>query len=136
MTLSITSAALGLVLFFGVLLLVRRGALHGRLAVGWLALGAAGLAIGMFPGWADTVGLWFGVSYPPMLVAFIGLILVALKALAQDVQSSQREQEMRRLVQRVAMLDLELRQLGQRRTDEPTASASAETAVDAGHRER
>lgn len=136
MTLSITSAALGLVLFFGVLLLVRRGALHGRLAVGWLALGAAGLAIGVFPGLADTVGLWFGVSYPPMLVAFIGLILIALKALAQDVQSSQREQELRRLVQRVAMFDLELQQLGHRRKAEPAASATAGTADGAGPSER
>ncbi|WP_395788862.1 DUF2304 domain-containing protein [Aquimonas sp.] len=135
MTLSITSAALGLVLFLGVLALVRRGALHGRLAVGWLVLGAAGLAIGVFPGWADTIGLWFGVSYPPMLVAFIGLILMALKALAQDVQSSQREQEMRRLVQRVAMLDLELQQFGKRQSVRADSNASASSADGVGRDE-
>lgn len=111
MSLVHTTLLLGFALFIGVLLLVRRGQLHGRSAVRWIVLALGGLVVGAWPGLLDRIGEWFGIAYPPMLLAFVVLIVVLLKVLALDILASRREVELRRLSQRLAMLELELQEL-------------------------
>jgi len=108
MTLALTTLALGLVLSLGVLVLVRKGELQGRRAAGWMVLAVLALVGALMPGLTDWIGLRFGVSYPPMLVALIGLIALTLKALAADVEASGQERRLRRLTQRIALLEVEL----------------------------
>lgn len=108
MTLPITTFALGLVLSLGVLVLVRKGELHGRRAAGWMVLAVLAFVGALMPGLTDWIGLRLGVSYPPMLVALIGLVALTLKALAADVEASGQERRLRRLTQRIALLEVEL----------------------------
>ena len=108
MTLALTTFALGLVLSLGVLVLVRKGELQGRRAAGWMLLAVLAFVGALLPGLTDWIGLRLGVSYPPMLVALIGLIALTLKALAADVEASGQERRLRRLTQRIALLEVEL----------------------------
>lgn len=111
MNLAVTAFLLGAILFVGILTLVRRGQLHSKTAVRWIGLAAGALLLGVWPGLLDRIGALFGVAYPPMLLAYVVLIVVLLKVLALDILASRREVELRRLSQRLAMLELELQEL-------------------------
>jgi hypothetical protein len=111
MTLPLTAMALGLGLALGILWLVRRDQLHGSYAIWWLLLALVALLLGLFPGLVDWVGARFGVAYPPMLLAVVAIIAILLKLVAVDIDVTRRERRLRRLVQKVAILELELQQL-------------------------
>ncbi|HET6603801.1 MAG TPA: DUF2304 domain-containing protein [Xanthomonadaceae bacterium] len=106
-----TSALLGLAIAGGILLLVRRDHLHGSFAAWWLTVAAATLVVGFFPGIVDRIGAWFGISYPPILVVLVVLGALLLKQLALDLHVTRRERRLRRVLQKVAILEAELHEL-------------------------
>ena len=125
----LTAMALGAGLALGIFWLVRRDQLHGSYAIWWLLLAGLALLLGIFPGVVDWVGSRVGVAYPPMLLAFVAIIAILLKLVAVDIDVTRRELRVRRLLQKVAILELELRELRERTSppstqdSEPTASA-------------
>ena len=125
MTLPLTAMALGLGLALGIFWLVRRDQLHGSYAIWWLLLAAVALVLGMFPWLVDWVGARFGVAYPPMLLAVVAIIAILLKLVAVDIDVTRRELRLRRLVQKMAILELELRQLRARAGISPETIESA-----------
>ncbi len=106
----LTSVALGVVLALGILWLVRRDHLHGSYALWWLAIALAALAVGFYPAIVDWIGVRLGVAYPPMLLAMVAIVAILLKLLGVDVDVTRRERRLRRLLQKVALLELELKQ--------------------------
>jgi hypothetical protein len=127
MTQYFTSVALGMILALGILWLVRRDQLHGSYALWWLAVAALALVLGVFPGLVDWIGVRFGVAYPPMLLAMAAIIVILLKLLGVDIDVTRRERRLRRLIQKVAILELELRELRERR--DSNVSLDAESAT-------
>ncbi|MCI1710361.1 MAG: DUF2304 domain-containing protein [Chiayiivirga sp.] len=111
----LTSVALGVVLALGILWLVRRDHLHGSYALWWLAIALAALAVGFYPAIVDWIGVRLGVAYPPMLLAMVAIVAILLKLLGVDVDVTRRERRLRRLLQKVALLELELKQLREER---------------------
>lgn len=100
-----TSAVLGFVIAGVILMLVRRDYLHTRYSIWWLLVAIAVLILGIFPGLVDLVGSPFGVHYPPILIVIICLGLVLIKMLTMDLERSKHERELRRLAQRLALLE-------------------------------
>jgi hypothetical protein len=127
MTQYFTSVALGMILALGILWLVRRDQLHGSYALWWLAVAALALVLGVFPGLVDWIGVRFGVAYPPMLLAMAAIIVILLKLLGVDIDVTRRERRLRRLIQKVAILELELRELRERRDSNVSLDAEAAT---------
>ena len=128
MTPHITAAVLGLSIGLGILWLVRRDRLHGLYALWWLLVAAGALGIGLFPRSVDWLGALFGVNYPPTLLVVLVLAAVILKLLAIDIGVTRRERRVRRLLQKIAILELELRSLRsemEARHPEPTESAES-----------
>jgi hypothetical protein len=107
----LTSVALGIVLALGILWLVRRDRLHGSYALWWLLLAVGALAVGFYPSMVDWIGARLGVAYPPMLLAMVAIVAILLKLLGIDVDVTRRELRLRRLLQKVAILEAELREL-------------------------
>jgi hypothetical protein len=107
----LTSVALGVVLALGILWLVRRDHLHGGYALWWLLIALGALVVGFFPETVDWVGVRLGVAYPPMLLAMVAIIAILLKLLGVDVDGTRRERRLRRLLQKVAILEMELKAL-------------------------
>jgi hypothetical protein len=128
MTQYFTSVGLGAVLALGILWLVRRDRLHGSYALWWLLIAAGALLIGFFPRLVDWIGVKLGVAYPPMLLAMVAIIAVLLKLLGVDIDVTRRERRVRRLLQKVAMMELELRELRERLPE--TAAAKPDVPED------
>lgn len=111
MSAGLTSAALGVMIAVGILWLVRRDRMHGGYALWWLLVAIGALGVGFFPGVVDWFGKQFGVQYPPMLLALGAIAVVVLKLAAADIDATVRERRLRRLLQKVAILELELKTL-------------------------
>jgi hypothetical protein len=107
----ITAAILGIGLAGAIFFLVRRDHLHGPFAAWWLMVAAATLALGMFPSLVIWLGQLTGINYAPVLPIIIGLSLVLLRLLKLDIDRSRQERQVRRLTQKLAILEQELEQL-------------------------
>lgn len=119
----LTSVALGVVLAVGILWLVRKDHLHGGYALWWLLIALGALAVGFYPPLVDWIGVRLGVAYPPMLLAMVAIVAILLKLLGVDVDVTRRERRLRRLLQKVAILELELKQLRAERDAAPAPPA-------------
>ena len=106
-TYKLTSAALGIVIAGVILFLVRRDHIHIRFAVWWLFVAGSALVLGIFPGLVDFVGAKLGISYPPILLVVTTLGMLMIKILTMDLDRSRQEQNLRRLAQRVALMEEE-----------------------------
>lgn len=100
-----TSMVIGLALAAIILWLVRRDHLHGPYAVWWMASAVAVTLLGFFPRLSDVLAGYVGVSYPPMLIMVLGFGLLLVKILTMDLERSRQERQIRRLAQRLAMLE-------------------------------
>lgn len=96
---------LGAVIAGVLLLLVRRNLLYSRYALWWLSAAGAALLLGIFPGIVDAVGNRLGVTYPPILLVVICLGMMLIKMLTMDLDRSKQQSELRRLAQRLALLE-------------------------------
>ena len=108
MTYQLTSLVIGLALAAAILILVRRAHLHGPHALWWLTLAAGIIVLGIWPRLTDLIAPYLGVSYPPIVAVLLGLGLMLVKMMSMDLQRSRQEQRIRRLAQRLAMLEAEL----------------------------
>ncbi|CDH44993.1 MAG: DUF2304 domain-containing protein [Candidatus Competibacteraceae bacterium] len=104
-TYQITSMAIGISLAAIILLLVRRDHLHGPYAIWWIGAAATVAVLGLFPRLFDRLAVILGVSYPPILAIVLGFGLLLVKILTMDVERSRQERLIRRLTQRLAMLE-------------------------------
>lgn len=108
----ITSAILGVALAGAILFLVRRDHLHGPYAVWWFGVATATFVLGVFPSLVVWLGHATGIFYAPILPIIIGLSLVLLRLLKLDIDRSKQERRIRRLTQKLAILEQELTRLG------------------------
>ena len=107
----ITAAILGIGLAGAIFFLVRHDHLHGPFAAWWLSVAAATLALGMFPSLVIWLGRLTGINYAPVLPIIIGLSMVLLRLLKLDIDRSRQERQMRRLTQKLAILEQEIERL-------------------------
>ena len=122
----ITAAILGVGLAGAILYLVRRDHLHGPFAAWWLMVAAATLVLGMFPSLVVWLGKLTGINYAPVLPIIIGLSMVLLRLLKLDIDRSRQERRMRRLTQKLAILEQEIEQL---RRDRVAPDASPDPRI-------
>lgn len=108
----ITSAILGIGLAGAILFLVRRDHLHGPYAVWWFGVAAATLVLGVFPSVVSWLGRHTGILYAPVLPIIVGLSLVLIRLLKLDIDRSKQERRIRRLTQKIAILEQELVRMG------------------------
>lgn len=108
MTAQITAGILGALLAGAILYLVRRDHLHGSYALWWLAVAVVILLLGVFPPVIDWLGRVTGISYPPVLPIIVGIGMILIRMLKMDIDRSQQERQLRRLTQKLAILDQEI----------------------------
>ena len=108
MTYHLTSLFIGLVMAGSILWLLRRAHLHGGHALWWITLAIAIILLGSWPRLTDLVARYLGVSYPPIIAVLIAFGLVLVKMLTMDLERSRLEQRLRRLAQRLALLEARL----------------------------
>lgn len=105
-----TSAFFGVALAVTILALIRRDHLHSRHATWWLIVAVSVMLLGFFPMWINPLADFLGISYPPTLLFLLGMGLLLMKVLMTDIHQSHLERKCRRLTQKVALLEAELKQ--------------------------
>ncbi|MBS0556848.1 MAG: DUF2304 domain-containing protein [Proteobacteria bacterium] len=115
-SIQITAAVVAVLLAGAILLLVRRNHLHGSYALWWFAVAGAILVLGVFPPVVDWIGSITGIHYPPVLPIIIGIGMILVRLLTMDIGRSRAERQVRRLTQKLAILEQEL---AQSRRDKP-----------------
>ena len=104
--LNVSTSIMGAGLALCIVYLVRRDHLHAAHALFWLVTASAALALGLWPGLIDHAAMALGISYAPALLLLCGLMVVLVKALHADILNTRLERDLRRLNQRVAMLEM------------------------------
>ncbi len=112
LTSQITSAILGVLIAGAILFLVRRDHLHGPHALWWLGVATAIFVLGMFPGVVGWLGRATGIGYAPVLPIIVAVALILIRLLKLDIDRSKQERQVRRLTQKLAILEQELARLG------------------------
>jgi hypothetical protein len=104
----LTSTLIGLAIAASILFLVRRDHMHGPYAIWWLCTAAIVVLLGFFPTVFDKLSVWAGISYPPILAIVLGIGMILIKMLTMDLERSRQERKIRRLAQRLAILEAHL----------------------------
>ena len=97
----------GIALAGGILLLLRRDHLYIRQGLFWFLVAAVSLVFGAWPELIDWVGLKLDVSYPPVLILLGAVFALVIKALLADLAVTRLNRDLRRLNQRIALLEAE-----------------------------
>jgi hypothetical protein len=108
--LNLTTGLLGLALAAIILLLLRRDHLYVMHGLFWVAVAAVAVILGLWPDLIDRLANFTGIYYPPALLLLAGLIVLFVKALHADMLNTRLEREVRRLNQRIAMLEADSEQ--------------------------
>lgn len=101
----VTAALIGLSIGGLILWLVRKNHLHGPYAIWWILVAIGVILLGLFPRVVNPVAGWLGVSYPPILAIVLALAALLVKVLTMDLERTRQEIMLRRLTQRLAMLE-------------------------------
>jgi hypothetical protein len=99
---------IGIGLAIGILHLVRRDHIYIRQAVFWILIALVSFLFGIWPYLIDTLGSALGIAYPPTLLLLVAIVVLIVKALLGDIAFTQVRRDMRRLNQRIALLEGDL----------------------------
>jgi len=100
-----TTAIIGLIIAFIIFFLIRRDFLHVKRSFWWIGIALLVVIMGFFPGFFDKIGILLGVSYPPVLIITLGIGFILVKILSMDLERSRQERTLRRLTQKIAILE-------------------------------
>lgn len=121
LSLQLTTALMGLGLGALILLLVRRDHLYLMHGLFWVLVAILAAVLGAWPGLIDRLARVAGISYPPALLLLFASIVLLVKALHADMMNTRIERDVRRLNQRLAMLEADIENAS--RSVEPVSSA-------------
>lgn len=93
----------GLILF-----LMRRDYMHTSHGLFWFGVAVAAAVLGAWPRLIDRAAHLAGIAYAPAFLLLVGVIVLTLKALHLDSENSRLERELRKLNQRLAVLEARL----------------------------
>lgn len=104
-SLQVTTALLGIGLAALILYLIRRDHLYLLHGLFWVIVACAAALLGAWPGLIDRLALVVGISYPPALLLLLACMVLLVKALHADMVNTRIERDVRRLNQRLALLE-------------------------------
>lgn len=104
-----------LLVLAGIVELLRRRQLGEKYAVLWLFVGVLLLVFAIFPGLLIGLASGLGVAVPTNLMFFIGILFLVGVVLHLSWEVSRLENETRKLAEDLAILQLEVSQIQERR---------------------
>jgi len=118
---SVTSYVFGIVaaalILVVVVELLRRRHLRERHAIWWIIAGILALIAGVFPATLTWVSQLVGVEVPTNLVFFVSIAILFLVCLQHSSELTKLESKTRTLAERLAILELEVREHATSRPD-------------------
>ena len=107
-SLQVATALMGIGLAFVILHLIRKDHLYVMHGLFWVLVAAAAAVLGAWPGLIDKLAVLVGISYPPALLLLLASIVLLVKSLHSDMVNTRIERDVRRLNQRLALLEADL----------------------------
>ena len=107
-SLQITTSLMGIGLAVLILYLIRRDHLYLMHGLFWVVVAATAAGLGAWPGLIDRLAGWTGFNYPPALLLLLACMVLVVKALHADMVNTRIERDVRRLNQRLALLEADL----------------------------
>jgi hypothetical protein len=102
---SMTSLMIGIGIAVTILVLVRKNHLMVNHSVWWLMIAVSSIILGVYPRIVDHISRLLGVHYPPTLLFTIGIALILIKMLTMELNQAEQERKIRRLTQKLAILE-------------------------------
>lgn len=112
-SLQITTSLMGVGLAVLILYLIRRDHLYLMHGLFWVVVAVAAAVLGAWPGLIDRLARWTGFSYPPALLLLLACMVLVVKALHADMVNTRIERDVRRLNQRLALLEADIESVRQ-----------------------
>jgi len=106
----VVTSAVGLTVAALIILLIRTDRLHVTHGMGWLVAALVMAGLGFAPGIFDAAAARLGITYGPALAFTIGFGVILIKLLLDDIERSNLKMRHTRMVQRMAILEREVRQ--------------------------
>lgn len=125
----VTVLVMAIGLAVGILYLVRRDHIYIRQGLFWIVVAALSLGLGTWPRAIDLIGEELGIAYPPTLLLLVAIIVLMIKGLLGDIGLTKLRRDVRRLNQRIALLEGESRGRS-RNPDAVSASRGVEPETD------
>jgi hypothetical protein len=101
----LVTASMGLCLAVAILYLVRRDHIYIRDGLFWIVVAGISLVLSLWPGLIDRVGSAMGVSYPPALLFLVAIVVLVLRSLMADLALTQLRRDLRRINQKIALIE-------------------------------
>lgn len=127
-SMQLTTALLGVGLAVLILYLIRRDHLYLMHGLFWVLVAGFAAFLGAWPGLIDVLARWIGFSYPPALLLLLASMVLFIKALHADMVNTRIERDVRRLNQRLAMLEADA-EADRLRSSSSSTSASASSSA-------
>ena len=108
MIVAVTSA-IGLSVAIVIVLLIRGDRLRVANGLMWLIAAFVMAGLGFTPGVFDYLASMVGISYPPALAFSVAFGMIVIKLLVDDIHRTRLQIKHARLIQRVALLEYELK---------------------------
>ena len=108
---ALITGIIGIATAITIVILIRRDHLHVRYGLWWTGAAVAFALLGVFPAFFDNVAKYLGVAYPPILALTIAVAILVIKILVMDIERSRNAIRLQRLVQRIALLESDLREM-------------------------
>lgn len=106
-TFHLTVMTIGIGLAAGILYLIRRDHLQLRQGLFWILVATLSFVFGVWPYFVDVLGEFLNVAYPPTLIILAAIVVLVMKALMSDIALTRLNRDLRRLNQRIALLEAE-----------------------------
>jgi len=103
----VVALVMGVSLAGGILYLVRRDHIYIRHGVFWIVIAVVSLLLGTWPPFIDMIGRALEIAYPPTLILLAAVLILMIKALLGDIAITKVSRDVRRLNQRIAILEAE-----------------------------
>ena len=103
----LTILVIGVGLAAGILMLVRRDHIYIRQGLFWILVAGMSLGLAIWPDLIDRLGGMLGIAYPPALLLLVAIVVLTVKALLGDIALTKVRRDLRRLNQRMALLEAE-----------------------------
>lgn len=108
---ALITGIIGIATAITIVILIRKDHLHVRYGLWWTGAATAFAFLGLFPALFDSAAKYLGVANPPILALTLAVAVLVIKILVMDIERSRNSIRMQRLIQRIALLESDLREL-------------------------
>ena len=108
---ALITGIIGIATAITIVVLIRKDHLHIRYGLWWTGAATAFAFLGLFPAFFDNFAKYLGIAYPPILALTLAVAILVIKILVMDIERSRNAIRMERLIQRIALLESDLREM-------------------------